>query len=96
MVSPKLKTLKKKKKAPVWWVYMVETEKGKLYTGITTDLERRLRQHKGELKGGAKFFASDKALSFRFQKKCKDRSSASKLEAQIKGLKREEKLKLLK
>ncbi len=75
---------------------MVETQKGKLYTGITTDLARRLLQHKGELKGGAKFFASDKALDFRFKKKCKDRSSASKLEAQIKGLKREDKLKLLK
>lgn len=96
MVRAILKTLKKKKKAPTWWVYMVETEKGKLYTGITTDLARRLRQHKGELKGGAKFFASDRALEIRFKKKCKDRSSASKLEAQIKGLKREEKLKLLK
>jgi putative endonuclease len=95
MVRAKLKTLKKKKTSQ-WWVYMVETEKGKLYTGITTDLARRLRQHKGELKGGAKFFSSDKALGFRFQKKCKDRSSASKLEARIKGLKREEKLKLLK
>jgi len=75
---------------------MVETQKGKLYTGITTDLERRLRQHKGEIKGGAKFFSTDIALGFRFKKKCKDRSSASKLEARIKGLKREDKLKLLK
>lgn len=75
---------------------MVETQKGKLYTGITTDLARRLRQHKGEIKGGAKFFASDKAVDFRFKKKCKNRSEASKLEAHLKSLKREEKLKLLK
>lgn len=95
MTTLKLKT-PKKKKSTQWWVYMVETQKGKLYTGITTDLARRLRQHKGELKGGAKFFSSDQAVAIKFQKKCKDRSSASKLEAQIKGLKREEKLKLLK
>ena len=41
------------KKSP-WFVYIIENEKGSLYTGITTDIERRLSQHSGEKKGGAK------------------------------------------
>lgn len=37
-----------------WNVYIVETATGNLYTGIATDVERRVRQHNGELPGGAK------------------------------------------
>jgi putative endonuclease len=40
--------------SPPWFVYMVRTAADALYTGISTDPERRLRQHKGELTGGAK------------------------------------------
>jgi putative endonuclease len=29
-----------------WWVYMVQTQSGKLYTGISTDVDRRFEQHK--------------------------------------------------
>ena len=35
------------KKSRHWLVYMIETRSGKLYTGITTDLDRRFRQHSG-------------------------------------------------
>ena len=28
-----------------WWLYIVETESGKLYTGITTDVNRRFNEH---------------------------------------------------
>ena len=52
-----------------WWVYVIQSQqvrkskKGKVlpgffYVGCTTDLVRRLRQHNGELVGGAKFTAS--------------------------------------
>ena len=37
-----------------WYLYMVQTGNGLLYTGISTDPIRRLRQHSGELAGGAK------------------------------------------
>lgn len=79
-----------------WWVYMIRTQKDRLYTGITKDIERRFRQHKGELKGGAKFFNGDKALAVVYREACADRSEASKREAQIKSLTRQEKLLLLK
>jgi len=81
--------------AKVWWVYIIQTERGTLYTGITTDLARRFRQHAGEISGGAKYFSVSDPAKILFKKKCKDRSSASKLEAAIKKLSRSEKLKLI-
>ena len=39
---------------PRWWLYLLRSAKGRSYVGITTELERRLAQHNGELPGGAK------------------------------------------
>jgi len=37
-----------------WWVYMIGSEpRGTLYTGVTTDVHRRLEQHNGASRGGA-------------------------------------------
>ena len=75
-----------------WWIYMVETENGKLYTGITTDIKRRFKEHSGAAgKKGAKFFRSDKPKKIVFQESSKNRSEASKREAEIKKLTRREK-----
>lgn len=78
-----------------WWVYMVETRKGFLYTGVTTDLKRRLRQHLGELTGGAKFFRADPAVAIRYRRRFKDRSLAQQWEAKLKRLTRAQKLALV-
>ena len=41
---------------PQWYVYLMRCADNNLYTGVTTDPERRLREHNGELKGkGAKY-----------------------------------------
>lgn len=74
---------------------MIETQKGRLYTGITVDLARRVLQHKGELTGGAKFFSSDKVKKLVWSAEYPDRSSASKEEARIKKMKASEKRELL-
>lgn len=37
-----------------WWVYVIRSKTGRTYVGATTDEIRRLRQHNGEIKGGAR------------------------------------------
>ncbi len=67
----------------LWHVYIIRTEKNKLYTGITTDLERRFQEH-CEGKKGAKYFRSDPPKKIVFYGICPNRSVASKHEADIK------------
>lgn len=68
-----------------WFVYMIRTRRGSLYTGVTVDLARRWQQHV-EGKAGAKFFRSDPPAALCFAERWPDRSSASKREAAIKRL----------
>ena len=79
----------------IWHVYIIECSDKCLYTGITTDITRRWRQHLGELKGGAKFFRSRKPRVLRLQESGYDRSSASRREVEIKKLSRQQKLLLI-
>lgn len=81
-------------KKQTWYVYMIETEKGSFYTGITTDLERRFLEHFSGKKG-AKFFHSTMPDSIRYYETYVNRSLASKREAAIKKLSRKQKLILL-
>ena len=78
----------------VWFVYMIETESGCLYTGITTDIERRFSEHCSNKKG-AKYFRMHPAKKIVFSEKYLDKSSASKREFSIRKLSREQKMALL-
>jgi putative endonuclease len=78
-----------------WFVYIIQSEKGHLYTGITTDVERRFREHADSSKKGAKYFRGSVPVEVVYQKKFKDRSSASSYEALIKSMTRARKLKLI-
>ncbi|AFJ01971.1 Excinuclease ABC, C subunit [Methylophaga frappieri] len=78
-----------------WTLYIVSTEDGALYTGITTDLARRLKQHRQELAGGAKFFRRSPLAALLYQEKHADRRSASQREYAIKQLSKQQKLKLI-
>lgn len=73
-----------------WTVYIIECSDGRLYTGITVDMERRFKEHRESAKG-AKFFNSTNAERIVYQEIKKDRSQASIREAQIKKLSRKEK-----
>ena len=75
-----------------WWVYMVQTQGGRLYTGITTDPERRLNEHLSGGKLGARFFRTDPALAMVYREMQVDRSAASKREAEVKKYSRTQKL----
>ena len=81
-------------KQKTWYVYMITNQKGHLYTGITTDLKRRLNEHLNS-PSGAKFFHFGQAQKIVFSKKCNNRSEASKLEARIKKMSRKKKLDLV-
>ncbi len=83
------------KPLPSWYVYIVRASDQSLYTGITTDPERRLAEHQSG-KAGAKYFRGRTALEMVYLEVSTDRSSASKREAQIKKLSRLEKLALIK
>lgn len=77
----------------MWFVYIVKTINDKLYTGITTDFERRLFEHKN-LKVGAKFFRGNPAKEMVHLEFFDDRSSASKREYEIKKYSRKQKEEL--
>ena len=76
-------------------MYILRTLSGRLYTGITTDLARRVRQHRGELKRGAKSIKGDPPASIAYTEAQPDRSAATKRENAIKRMTRIAKLKLI-
>jgi putative endonuclease len=77
-----------------WSVYIIRADDGSLYTGITTDLQRRWQQHL-EQRGGAKFFRGRRPALLVYVETGHDRSTASRREAAIKQLKRPAKELLL-
>ncbi|MDC0008733.1 GIY-YIG nuclease family protein [bacterium] len=78
----------------MWWVYIVECSDKSLYTGITTDTDRRVIEHNTSVKG-AKYTRSKRPVSLVYKEQCENRSIASKREHQIKKLKRTDKLLLV-
>lgn len=64
---------------------MIRTKDNQLYTGITTDIQRRWQQHSSG-KGGARYFRTSKPESLCLTEQYPDRSSASKREAEIKKM----------
>lgn len=75
-----------KKAKPVWVVYILECGDGTLYTGITNNFEKRLAAHAAGK--GAKYTRGRYPLKLAHIEKFKDRSKASKREAEIKSLDR--------
>jgi putative endonuclease len=67
-----------------WYVYVILTMKGKLYTGISTDPERRFYEHLFNPKKGAKFFRSDSPEKIVYCESFENMSLALKKEAEIK------------
>ena len=70
--------------ASLWYLYMLETAEGALYTGITTNVSRRLAQH--EAGRGAKALRGRGPLVLRHHELVGSRGEALRLEAQVKRL----------
>ena len=79
----------------IWTVYLLECGDKTLYCGITNNLENRLKQHTGELPGGAKYTRARKPLKVVYQEGVDSRSEALKRELSIKKMSRKAKLNLL-
>ncbi|MFN6261430.1 MAG: GIY-YIG nuclease family protein [Chromatiaceae bacterium] len=78
-----------------WQLYVLRTAAGNLYTGISTDPQRRLRQHQGELTGGSRALRGKGPLQLVWLFPAHNRSHASVLEYQLKQLKKSDKERLV-
>lgn len=77
-----------------YYVYILECCDGSLYTGITTDVAKRLDEHNFSHKG-AKYTKARRPVKLLYEESSCDRSSASKREYAIKKLTRVKKLQLI-
>jgi putative endonuclease len=77
----------------MWYVYIVECSDGSLYTGITTDVNKRLETHNKGL--GAKYTRARLPVVLRASFDGFDKSTAAKEEYRIKQLTRKQKLELI-
>lgn len=77
-----------------YFVYLLECKDGSLYTGVTTDVERRLAEHKSGV--GSHFTRAKGAKRIVYSEEHPNRSRAQKREAEIKKWPRAKKLSLVK
>ena len=79
-----------------WYVYMVRCADNSLYTGITTNLSRRIDEHNNSPKLSAKYTRTRRPVRLVYSKKACSRSDASKQEYGLKQLNKQTKEKLIK
>lgn len=78
-----------------FFVYIVKCSDNSYYTGIATNLEKRIKEHNGLLKGGAKYTRGKGPVVLKHFEKFETRSQALKREAEIKKMERAEKQALI-
>jgi len=78
-----------------WYVYIAQCKDSSLYTGITTDLKRRLLEHNSDDSKGAKSLRGKRPVKLVYSEEHKTQIGARKREVSIKNWKREYKLKLI-
>lgn len=78
----------------MWWLYIIECNDKSLYTGITKDIKRRLKEHLN--RNGGRYTRSRGVKKLVYKEKYKTRSEVLKREAQIKNWSREKKMGLIK
>lgn len=78
----------------MYYLYILQCADETLYTGITTDLARRVSEH-NETQLGSKYTFARRPVKLAYSQKFKNRSAASKAEVRIKKLRKTEKLELI-
>jgi len=74
-----------------WIVYILRCKDDSLYTGITIDVERRLIEHNGDNRLGARYTRARRPVLLVYQEKVASRSLAARREAEIKQLSKTDK-----
>ncbi len=69
-----------------WFVYMIRCRSNALYTGITTDVEKRTAEHRSGNRRSAKYIRFSAAVERVYQVKLEDRRLAARVEYRIKQL----------
>lgn len=77
-----------------YYLYILECNDGTYYTGITSELERRIEEHNTSPKG-AKYTRGRRPLKLVYHEECLDKSTALKRERAIKRLRRTQKCALI-
>ena len=77
-----------------WFVYILQCSDKTLYTGVTTDLNRRVEEHNSGSKG-AKYTAARRPVKMVYSEQLDSRSNAQQREYQIKSLTRRQKQQLI-
>lgn len=90
----KLLQMEKKKKQKSWFVYILECADRTYYTGITTDIKKRIKTHNSGK--GAKYTKMRIPVELTYLENHENRSTATKRELEIKKLSREQKETLIK
>lgn len=79
----------------MYYTYILRCEDNSLYTGITTDLNRRLEEHKSQREKSAKYTRTHKVIKMEIAWTSENRVLASKLEYHIKKLTKKQKEQLI-
>ena len=77
----------------IWFLYILRCRDGTLYTGITTDVDKRFEAHAAGK--GAKYTRGRGPLTLVYRETCGDHSAALKREMEIKKMTRQEKETLI-
>lgn len=78
-----------------WHVYLLRCADDSLYTGVAIDVDRRLKQHNGDLVGGARYTRGRRPVELLWVEPAPSRSDAQQREAAIKKMGRAAKLALV-
>ena len=81
---------------PDWYLYIIRCRDDTLYTGISTDVDRRLTQHQSEGYAGSRYLKGRGPLSLVFKEKLGSRSLALRVEHRVKRMTKARKEKLIK
>lgn len=77
----------------IWYLYILRCKDGTYYTGITTDVEKRLEAHRSGK--GAKYTRGRGPLELVYSETCENHSHALKREHEVKKLPRDQKLQII-